>query len=210
MRERGFTLIEVLVVIAIISVLMGLVLPSLMKTSGKAKITETSTLIMTVKVAVEEYERVYGDYPPTSLREEGYTTNGINDGIESLIAHLASKGRGGPFIDIEEKYYANLDNDEIPSSFPLELFFGDSQAREIVDSWGNPLVYFHRADYDSPKKYMCTYKLFGGKTASGFRPGKSEKTGTFHAWSSFQLWSMGPNGKNENGEGDDIGSWGKQ
>ena len=92
--------------------------------------------------------------------------------------------------------------------FAASLEEADKQAREIVDPWGNPLVYFHNRDYKKPKSYMCTYKLLGRKNASGFKPGKSKKTATYHSWSSYQIWSVGPNGENENGEGDDIGSWG--
>ena len=210
MRRSGFTLVEMLVVVGILSLLMGLLLPSLLKATTKAKITETDALIKQLVAALQEYEHDYGDYPATSLQDEGYYSNKVNDGIESLLVHLSSKAKGSPYIELEEKYYDNLDRDKIPSSYPLNWFFGDNQAREIVDSWGNPLVYFHHRDYKKPKSNMCTYKMMGRKNASGFKPGKSKKTATYHSWSSFQIWSVGPNGKNENGEGDDIGSWGKK
>jgi type II secretion system protein G len=209
MRRGGFTLVEVLVVIAIISVLMGLVLPSLMKAGSRAKITETKALIVRLKAALQAYEHDHGDYPPTSLQDLGFYSNSTNDGIESLVVHLASKSKGAPYLDLEEKRYENLDRDNIPNSYPLNWFFGDRQAREIVDSWGSPLVYFHHRDYASPKSHMRTYKTATRKSATGFKPGKSKRTATYHNWASFQLWSVGPNGKNENGDGDDITSWGK-
>ena len=198
---------EVLIVVAILSVLMGLIVPSLMSAGRKAKVTETSALIEKLEAALQAYEHDYGDYPPTSLKDAGFYSNGVNDGIESLVLHLASKAMGAPYLDLEEKYFENLDRDNIPSSYPLDWFFGDSQAREIVDSWGNPLVYFHNRDYKSPKTHMRTYRLFNRKNVAGFKPGKSKKTKAYHGWSSFQIWSVGPNGENENGEGDDIASW---
>ncbi len=210
MRRGGFTLVEMLVVVAILSLLMGLLLPSLIKVSSRAKETETDTLIKQLMMALQEYEHDYGDYPPTSLKDEGFYSNKVNDGIESLVVHLSSKAKGPPYVELEEKYYSNLDKDNIPASYPLNWFFGDRQAREIVDSWGNPLVYFHNRDYKKPKSYMCTYRGLGRKNLSGFKPGKSKKTATYHSWSRYQIWSIGPDGKNENGEGDDIGSWGKQ
>lgn len=209
MRRGGFTLVEVLVTIAIITLLMGLVLPALMKSSGKAREVETKTLINMIKAALQEYEHDYGDYPPTSLRDQGSSSNGVNDGIESLVVHLSNKSKGSPYLELEDKNYENLDNDNIPSSYPLDWFFGNRQAREIVDSWGNPLVYFHHRDYSAPKSHMRTYRLANRKNTSGFKPGKSKRTAAFHGWSSFQIWSVGPNGKNENGDGDDIGSWGE-
>jgi prepilin-type N-terminal cleavage/methylation domain-containing protein len=207
MRHGGFTLLEVLVVVAIISLLAGLIVPAVLKGPTKAHIVETQTLIEKIKIALEGYESAYGDYPPTSLRDEGYFSNSTNDGIESLLVHLASKARNEP-MEVGEKYLDNTDKDEVPKSYPLNWYFGDSKAREIVDSWGNPLIYFHRNDYEAPKKYMRTYKLKGGKKITGVKPGKSKKTATYHGWSTYQIWSVGPNGKNENGEGDDITSWG--
>ncbi len=208
MRERGFTLVEVLVVVAIISLLMGLLVPSLMRAGSKAKVTETATLIEKIKAALQAYEHDHGDYPPTSLKDGGYYSNGVNDGIESLLLHLATEFRGAPILEVEEKYLENLDKDSIPSDYPLNWYFGDRQAREIVDSWGNPLIYFHNRDYSSPKSHMRAYKIDGKKVGS-IKPEKSKKTAAYHGWSSFQLWSVGPNCKNENGEGDDIVSWGK-
>lgn len=209
-RREGFTLIEILVVIAIISVLMGLILPAIMKAGSKAKVVETTALIEKIKAALQGYEHDNGDYPPTSLKDAGFYSNSINDGIESLVVHLASKSKGNPYLEIEEKYYENLDNDNIPNSYPLDWFFGDRQAREIVDAWGNPLVYFHHRDYSKPKRHMTAYKNLTRKTVTGFKPGKSKKTAAYHSWSSFQIWSVGPNCENENGEGDDIASWGKK
>lgn len=208
--SSGFTLVEILVVVAIIGLLAGLILPSLMSAGGKAKITETSFLIEKITAALQTYEHDWGDYPPTSLKHYGAFTNNINDGIESLVVHLADKSKGTPYFEPEEKHLANLDKDDIPASFPVNWYFGDRQAREIMDSWGNPLVYFHNRDYASPKSHMRTYKLASGRSRRGFAPGKSKKTATYHSWSSYQIWSVGPNGENENGEGDDIVSWGKK
>lgn len=207
MKYGGFTLLEVLVVVAIISLLAGLIVPAVLKGPTKAYITETQTLIKQIEIALEAYENAYGDYPPTSLRDEGYFSNGVNDGIESLLVHLASKARNEP-MEVKEKYLDNIDKDQVPEDYPLNWYFGDKKAREIVDSWGNPLIYFNRNDYDSPKKHTGTYQMKGGKRVTGVKPGKSKKTGTYHGWSTFQIWSVGPNGKNENGEGDDITSWG--
>ena len=39
------------------------------------------------------------------------------------------------------------------------------------------------------------------------KPQKDDKTDNWHGLLSYQMWSVGPNGKNENGGGDDIPSW---
>ena len=207
MRKTGFTLIELLIVVAIISILLGLAVPALTKSSRRARVVETSALIQRLKAALDKYQADFGDYPPTSIADMGFATNGINDGVESLLVSLATTQKDGPYFEPEEKFLANLDNDSVPGSYNLTWYFGDRNAREIVDSWGNPLVYFHYRDYDNPKANLQRYKLANKKYASSVRPKKSQKTNTFPSWDSFEIWSSGPDGVNENGEGDDITSW---
>jgi prepilin-type N-terminal cleavage/methylation domain-containing protein len=207
MKRTGFTLIEILIVVTIIGVLLGLVIPALTIGPKKARIVETSSLIQRIKAALDKYQSDFGDYPPSSIADIGFATNGINDGIESLLICLATKEKEGPYFEPEEKFLANADNDNVPLSYNLTWYFGDRQAREIVDSWGNPLVYFHHRDYENPKSNLQRYELANKKYASSVHPKKSLKTNTFPAWDSFQIWSFGPDGANNNGEGDDIVSW---
>jgi prepilin-type N-terminal cleavage/methylation domain-containing protein len=207
MKRTGFTLIELLIVATIIGILLGLVVPALTKGTKRARVVETLSLIGRIRAALDKYESDFGDYPPTSIADMGLATNGVNDGIESLLVCIATKQKYGPYFEPEEKYLANLDSDTVPTSYNLTWYFGDRDAREIVDSWGNPLVYFHYRDYENPKANLQRYKLANKKYASSVRPKKSQKTGTFSSWGSFEIWSFGPDGVNNNGEGDDITSW---
>ncbi|MFH1423254.1 MAG: prepilin-type N-terminal cleavage/methylation domain-containing protein [Planctomycetota bacterium] len=206
-KKSGFTLVELLIVLAIISLLAALVVPALTKGPTKARIVETSSLIQRLKAAIDKYQSDYGDYPPTSLSDFSVTTNKTNDGIEALLACLSTKEKDGPYIEPEEKFLANIDNDKIPASYNLTWYFGDREAREIVDSWGNPLVYFHHRDYEKPNLNLQCYKLANKKFVKGIRPEKSKKTNTFPSWNSYVIWSFGPNGINDYGKGDDITSW---
>lgn len=207
MRKNGFTLVEILIVVAILSTLLAIVVPALTRYSKKARVVETSTLIQRIRAALDRYQSDFGDYPPTSIADMGFATNGVNDGAESLLISLATKEKDGPYFEPEEKFLANLDNDTVPGGYNLTWYFGDREAREIVDSWGNPLVYFHHRDYDNPKANLQRHELANKKYASGVRPKKSQKTNTFPSWGSFEIWSFGPDGVNNNGEGDDITSW---
>jgi prepilin-type N-terminal cleavage/methylation domain-containing protein len=207
MKKTGFTLVEILIVAAIISILLGIALPVLTRGQRRARVVETSTLIQGIVAALDTYQADFGDYPPTSIADIGFATNGINDGIESLLISLATKEKKGPYFQPKEKFLANLDSDSVAGSYNLTWYFGDRAAREIVDSWGNPLVYFHHRDYENPKANLQRYKLVNKKYASSVRPKKSLKTSTFPSWDSFEIWSFGPDGVNDNGEGDDITSW---
>ncbi len=205
--RRGFTLLELLIVILILSILMGITVVGVSHFIGKGKEAKTRVLIDQLTRAVEAYhdsEAGGGDYPPTSLRERGAGTNGVNEGVESLLAHLMSR-RGGPFVeDLKESDYGNTDNDTITGWDP-QWIFGDSRAREIVDAWGNPLVYFHWRDYEHPSSYMTRYKLRNKRYVNA-RPAR-DRNKTWPRYRKFMIWSMGPDGGNKDGHGDGPCNW---
>lgn len=64
-RRRGFTLIEVLVVIIVIAILATLVGPSLFRNVGDARVATARTQIETFGTALDAYRLDNGAYPST-------------------------------------------------------------------------------------------------------------------------------------------------
>jgi prepilin-type N-terminal cleavage/methylation domain-containing protein len=62
---RGFTLVEMLVVIAIIVILMALLIPVTMGVISRARNAAIAVEIRELKVALEKYKETHGDYPPS-------------------------------------------------------------------------------------------------------------------------------------------------
>lgn len=85
---RGFSLIELLIVIAIVGVLAGLAIPAYRDHVTRAQVSEGLALIAPVKTAVAEYHAVHGHLPTASnwltlLRELGLpvsTAHGAGSG----------------------------------------------------------------------------------------------------------------------------------
>ena len=64
-RISGFTLIEIMVVVVIISVLIGLVAPNILGRVDEARVTAAKTDIATIEQAMEMYKLDNHRYPTT-------------------------------------------------------------------------------------------------------------------------------------------------
>lgn len=64
-ERKGFTLIELMIVIVIISILATLIIPNLLSAKAKAQEATTRAEISTLTTALTVYERDRGSYPPT-------------------------------------------------------------------------------------------------------------------------------------------------
>jgi len=86
-NERGFSLIELLVVLVILGLLAGVVAPQVMKHVGKAKSDSARLQIGDLGAAIDLYYLEMGDYPTTA------------QGLAALIAAPANASNwNGPYL----------------------------------------------------------------------------------------------------------------
>ena len=208
-RLSGFTLIEMLVVMAFISILASLVLVGIQKARKSGEESAAKAEIQMLCARINNFRNEFGYYPPTSLSDIKVKGNGINDGNESLFVFLLTRKRGGPFADdLKEDRWANADGDDLKGpdakliAKEIDCARGTDRLLEYLDLWGSPYVYINSKDYGKKFKYQSP-----DGTVFEAEARKNPTTGTYCAPSSFQLWSVGPDGISQNGEGDDIASW---
>ena len=95
-KRRGFTLVELLVVIVIIAALAGLTAPMVIRQRKKADQTEAVNNARQIGLAMFEFETEYGSYPDATLGEVINTNTGTtlapttittsNDAFKQLLA----------------------------------------------------------------------------------------------------------------------------
>lgn len=112
--SRGFTLIEVMVVVVILAILAGIIVPRIMGRPEEAKRTKAQIDIKAIEGALNLYKLDNGAYPtteqglealvkkpdiipiPQKWREEGYLSKVPNDPWERIYLYL-SPGEHGDF-----------------------------------------------------------------------------------------------------------------
>lgn len=217
-RASGFTLVEILVVLAILATLIGLVAAIVPAALRQKEVTRTQTVVMQVGAALEllqSDQEQFGKYPPSRVKalrigkvaigNDLGQANDFNTGIECVHFLL-----NNPLIRLERdlsldaQFIANTDEDSFRSA---KGNAPDALAREYVDAWGNPLVYLHCNDYKDPKG-ADQIRTADGQTVQ-VRPKKipAAAGGGYFRPNSFQLFSLGPDGvqdDDESEEGDDI------
>ncbi|MCK5727289.1 MAG: type II secretion system major pseudopilin GspG [Thiotrichaceae bacterium] len=73
LKQQGFTLIELMVVVAILAILIGVVMPNVMKNPEKARVTAAKAQIKIIQSQMEAYQMDNFKYPTT------------DEGIKALV-----------------------------------------------------------------------------------------------------------------------------
>jgi prepilin-type N-terminal cleavage/methylation domain-containing protein len=173
-QQRGFTLIEVLVVVSILGVLMGLVSVLVLRAGGQRRKMETESLVKT--------------YLPNLIEEND--TNACNECLLVALRHpdfTAPLGDGGD-LPVTDTPYGNTDEDSwnmVPDGSDAAL------AREILDAHGNPVVYIHK------NAYGTAVRIVNAQGVEVDVEAMKKHDGTYYNPTSYQIISVGENGEQE-------------
>jgi prepilin-type N-terminal cleavage/methylation domain-containing protein len=224
--RRGFTLIEILIVVAIVLLLASVLFVSFSGVMGRSDAARATATIETLKSNIDAFSANWGPPPPANMQDlaalmapgQSFAANEQNEGIEALVLALRSRLNGGPFLDRnlfnDDERRTNLDMDRVSEAAlnALDIEEGTSaELFEIVDPWGNPLIYVNIRELQQGRGNQ-TITLASGErieisAAEALEALRHPVTGQLPG--GYALWSLGPNGINEYGRGDDITSWPK-
>lgn len=201
-ERAGFTLIEMLAVLLILSILMAFLVKAI---GGGQKIIElenTRAFLQEIGGRCAEYNEEHGNYPASTFPADmDPRPTKTNMGSEMLVIELWKKGAAWQAAEIGEERLGNTDDDSTKTSLTS---FASPDAFELVDGWGNPIVYIHRKDYDKEVTYV-TIDPEGAVLETPVKGFVSPKTGDPYRKTQFQLVSAGPDG--EFGTLDDVANF---
>lgn len=153
--KTAFTLIEMLVVIAIIGVLAGMLLPAIRGAIQKSKMTQASADVRSLAAAIRQYYTEYGKLPVADsdqgVTDKFYGPSSASDKMRDIIDVLRANAQG-----------INANN----ALNPRRIVFyeppsrrgavGDSSDRSIYDPWGEPYRIKLDNNYDGQIEYYSS------------------------------------------------------
>lgn len=99
-RMRAFTLIELLIVVAIIGILAAIAVPNFLNAQTRAKVARARSELRSLAVAIDSYQLDQNEYPWPKFNQRFDTSNHIANCTEltTPISYIGSVDLDDPFI----------------------------------------------------------------------------------------------------------------
>lgn len=166
-RLFGFTLVELLTVIAIIAVLMGLLFPAIGSAKESARRAQAKNDCIQIVTAVKAYYTEYGKYPITS-GAGSYTTSNSDVINELRNVNSTINPRQIVFLEVPEAKVSGA-----------EARGGVSTSGNWVDPWGSTYRIAIDGDYDNQVSISGS-TVYTGAAAWSLGKAKSESATSDH------------------------------
>jgi len=101
LKSRGFTLIEVMVVVVILSILAAIIVPKVMDRPDTARLVKAKSDIRALESALNLYKLDNFDYPSTD--------QGLQALVPKYIDRLANDPWGNPYLYLSPGLHGDMD-----------------------------------------------------------------------------------------------------
>ena len=160
-KHSAFTLIELLIVVAIIAILASIALPNFLEAQTRSKVSRVKSDLRTLAVALESYAVDYNKFPPSTLVPRfrrlrpltspiSYITSVPIDPFKSIDSGAGPWRSSGMYaygampIDQESRYALASDGpDRLPNHDNISFYPGNSNY-----IWENPASGYDYIRYD--------------------------------------------------------------
>jgi len=106
-NERGFTLLEIMVVLVIIGVLAAMVAPRFIERADEAKVDSTKAQMQSIGQAMKLYRLQNGNYPSSSEGIQALVTSGKSG--KRYLDNLPKDAWGNAFIYLSPGVHGDFD-----------------------------------------------------------------------------------------------------
>lgn len=222
MKRKGFTLVELLVVIGILAILSSFIYPAIRRAMIRGKIAQTKANIMSLTTAIKGYHQDFNAYPDFYNASGDATAIGRPETANHLVMRLltgryldgntweedatitTSKRWNGPYISLNETEAYKIGNDLAQSGNGFDDGYSSVTNRAAyVDGWkNNGKETYYIFKFPDPQDNSKPLPLFNRD--------------------SFDIYSVGPDGKgsyykysnptaynNDETNKDNVTNWGK-
>ena len=147
-KQKGFSLIELLIVVAIILIIAAIAIPNLLRSKMAANEASAVGTLRTINTASVAYSTTYGNYPPAlaSLGPSSAPTSTTADLIDSAVASGTKSGYGFTFASSTNyQQYSVVASPTTPGTTGQRYFFTDQSGvirynlSAVATSNDNPL-----------------------------------------------------------------------
>jgi len=144
-QQPAFTLVELLVIVAIMAILMGLLLPALQKVRDAAVRMKCASNLKQLGLAVNNYHSQLGTYPPSMLIPVGqpFAINNGSWSIHGRILPYVEQQNMAVLVNLEAAWDSQGNTGVPQTRIPFFLCPAEQNDRVRVDAAGNPYVYPH-------------------------------------------------------------------
>jgi prepilin-type N-terminal cleavage/methylation domain-containing protein len=235
-RRAGFTLVELLVVIAIIAILAAMLLPVLAAAKRATNVKKAKTEETSLAQAIEGYESAYnGRFPVSAATQAAAGTNDFtyggtghdaggnvtwtlgtitNDEVVAILMDMQTyPGSGLPTVN--NNHVKNPQQHILLNAHMSGDTSSPGVGTDLVyrDPWGNPYIITMDLNYDE----NCWDAFYGSTTVSagGLNGLILQNNNTVYGYhGKVMVWSAGPDGKidptvqaNQGANKDNVLSW---
>ncbi|MFI3290375.1 MAG: type II secretion system protein [Opitutales bacterium] len=140
--KKAFTLVELLIVVAIIGVLASLLMPALSKSKTKVTAMQTKTFLTSMTAALNSYKVDNGSFPEFLTRSERINLND-GDNAVSLVKMLTGRTPEGENLSDADiiKFCARKPTRYLSFTDDNLKQLGDAKQWKLIDAFGNPNIY---------------------------------------------------------------------
>ncbi|MEK6249509.1 MAG: DUF1559 domain-containing protein [Planctomycetales bacterium] len=141
--RHGFTLVELLVVIAVVGVLIALLLPALQSVRESARSMSCKNNLKQIGLAVHTYQTAHRIFPPSFVIKPGTVLSGNNGSwsIHGRLLPFLEHGHAYDMVELDVAWDAQRDTGVPTLRIPTYFCPSDDNDRVRLDSSGGPKVY---------------------------------------------------------------------